>query len=173
MSNYPVIGALIGTGFAFGWAVAGSLHLGALPWRRFALGASLVVSLLLAGALLQHARPPRVPAAASAHFDGRSYGIAVAFDSLAIPLAAVACRRSARADLLVPSIAGIVGLHFFGLAHALGSAGAVFVWVASAMSALALTALCCARPAHAAAWSAGVGLGCAGILWASAWSVLW
>ena len=164
---------MIGTGFALGWAVAGSLQLDPVPWRRSALGASLVLSLLLAAALLRNARQPLSPAVTSAHFNGRSYGVAVAFESLAIPLAVLVCRRSARPDLLLPAIAGIVGLHFFGLAHALDRAGAVFVWVACAMSALALVALCCVRPARARFWAAVVGLGCAFILWASAGSVLW
>lgn len=172
MFNYPVIGALVGVGFALIWAIGGSLRVASPGWRQAALGVSFSLSLLLTAALLRRARRS-VPEPGASRFNWRAYAMAVAFEAIAIPLAALACRRGGRPDLILPAVAGIVGLHFFGLALALASTGRVFVWTGTAMVALALAGLACATPASIDGWVAITGLGCAAILWAAAASVLW
>ena|SRR5215470_17017082 len=174
MPSGVLIGTLIGTCFALGWAIAG---LQGLPsrWRAIVFAIALLVSALIGAAVLWRFRSAH-SVAASGSFDGAIYGWAVTLESLAIVIAVVALRRSALSDYIMPTVAVIVGAHFFALARAMAfGGGRVFVWIgslmcmsaASILSARALSFLSLPQTI------ALTGFSCAIILWASAlWTLI-
>lgn len=99
----------------------------------------------------------------SGGFNGKVYGIFVGFEVIAIVCAVILLNRLKAKQYLLPVIALIVGLHFFGMVPALRSTE--FWWVGGAMCALSLVTIF-ALPRES--WTPVVGIGCAVILWLSA-----
>lgn len=130
---------------------------------------AVTVALLLAAARLFRLsrRSPGSPAGAGANpFGTRAYRLAVIFEVVAIPVAAVALNSAGHPDVVVSAVAAIVGLHFFALVPAFGSwrfaaVGGAIVLVG------ALSLLLPAGPegSEPSPRAALVGLGCALVLW--------
>jgi len=151
------IGAIIVAGFAVLWVAAGASN-----FSRQSFGCLLVLSILISAAIVFAAI--RVPFAQnSAGFDGRVYGIFVTLEAIAIVCAVILLNRFDSKQYLMPVIALIVGLHFFGMVPALHSAE--FWWVGGAMCALSLLTV---STLPRRVWTPVVGIGCAMILWLSA-----
>ena len=125
------IGTIIGILFGCGWAIRASTALGGKS-RVLAVLASLAISAVLI------VRSFRSSGTTSGTFDGGIYGIAVAFEVVAILIAAIALNRSGNQSFVPPAVAIIVGLHFIGLWRAMNSA--VFLWLAVALCVVGLTA---------------------------------
>ncbi len=87
----------------------------------------------------------------------------------------IALRGRGLIDYVMPTIAFIVGAHFFGLARAMvGDDGRIFVWVGAAMC-LSAAGIVYARTSSfisSAQSMALTGFACACILWTSALSTL-
>jgi hypothetical protein len=173
MASGVAIGALMGTCFALGWAIAGVQGLGSRWWAP-ALSISVVVSALIGAALLLRLRAIHTSAAAG-RFNGATYGWAVTLQSLAIVITVIALRRGAHGDYIMSAVALIVGAHFFGLAGAMvGGSGQLFVWVGALICiSAAIIILALARSVLSPAQSMALtGFSSAIILWASAVSTL-
>jgi hypothetical protein len=166
---------IIAAGFAAGWGVSGSV---ALPGAARALSLLLILAITavwlgLAYTFYRAAGGlPNAPDQAANPFRSRSYQLAVLAEIIAIPLAGRLLTVAGRPDAIMPAVAAIVGLHFFGLIPAFQSWR--FAVVGGAMVLLALLSL--ALPPSMTIGSSGeqlalraavVGLGCALILWGS------
>ena len=151
------VGAIIVACFAVAWVAAGASN-----FDRRLFGLFLALSILISAAIIVAAT--RIPFGRhSAGFNGRIYGLFVTLEALAIVIAAVWINRVGAKQYLMPVIAIIVGLHFFGMVPALRSDE--FWLVGGAMSLLpVLTMLILPQRA----WTPVVGIGCAVILWLSA-----
>jgi membrane protein DedA with SNARE-associated domain len=151
------IGAIIVAAFAVLWVAAGASN---MQRRWFTL--STVIAFAISGAIVFAAT--RIPFGRhSGGFNGKIYGIVVMLEFLAILIAAALLNRSGRTEYLIPVIALIVGLHFFGMVPA--TRANEFWWVGGAMCVLSLlTMSILPQPV----WSPVVGFGCALILWLSA-----
>ena len=151
------IGAIIVAVFAVVWVAAGASN---FPRSRF--GWFLAVSILISAAIVLAAT--RIPFGRhSAGFNGRIYGIFVTLEAVAIVCAVVLLNRFGAKQYLMPTIAFIVGLHFFGMVPALQSN--LFWWVGGAMCVLSSLSVFILPQS---AWTPVVGIGCATILWLSA-----
>lgn len=174
------LAALIAGAFAAGWGVSGSV---ALPGVARALAFLVVLAVTaaligLAVSLLRAARRwPGADDQGRNPFRTRDYQLAVLAEIIAIPLAGRLLTASGRPDAVMPAVAAIVGLHFFGLVRAFQSWR--FAVVGGAMVLLALVSL--ALPPSARMGASGaligvraafVGLGCAALLWGGALSVV-
>ncbi|MBO0694810.1 MAG: hypothetical protein J2P56_01785 [Verrucomicrobia bacterium] len=172
MSSVAAIGVLIGIGFALAWAIAGLQGVPS-PWRALALGTALLISLLIAGAVLWRLRSAQ-SVGTSGVFNGVVYGWAVSLEAAAILITVIALRKTGLTQYIMPAVAFIVGAHFFGLARAMGSAGRVFIWVGGLMcTSAAVIVVALARSVLSPSQSmAFTGFSCALILWASALSTV-
>jgi hypothetical protein len=109
-------------------------------------------------------------------FRTRDYQLAVLAEIIAITLAGRLLTAAGRPDAVMPAVAAIVGLHFFGLIRAFQSYR--FAIVGGAMVLVALIGLALppavvgASGEHIGLRAAVVGLGCAICLWAGIASVL-
>jgi len=122
----------------------------------------MVIAIAISGAIVFAAT--RIPFGRhSGEFNGKIYGIVVMLEFLAILIAAVLLNRSGRTEYLMPVIALIVGLHFFGMVPATHSND--FWWIGGIMCALPLATMSILPQRF---WSLVVGFGCALILWLSA-----
>ncbi len=164
----PLAGTCIVALFAALWVVAGTRSLGGRWWAAL----SLLAGLLSTGLAWREYGLLRAGTHASAYFDGAAYEAAVAFESIAIPLTAVFLKRGGKQAYLLPAIALIVGIHFFGLVRAFHS---LACWgIGAAMCLLSIATVAC-LPAVGRRktggefrwWDVVVGLGCALILWFS------
>jgi hypothetical protein len=166
--------------FAAGWGISGSVALPGLA-GRLALFVILIVTLALAGmavAMLRAARQqPGGDVQMPNPFRTRDYQLAVLAEIIAIPLAGRLLTSAGRPDAVMPAVAAIVGLHFFGLIRAFQSWR--FAIVGSTMVLVALLGL--ALPPAVSVGASGeqlglraavVGFGCALCLWAGIASVL-
>ena len=143
--------------FAVIWVAAGASN---FPRSKFVW--LLALSILISAAIVFAAI--WVPFGRhSAGFNGRIYGIFVLFEGVAIACAVILLNRFRAKPYLVPTIAFIVGLHFFGMVPALQSNE--FWWIGGTMCALSLLAVFILPQS---AWTPSVGIGCAVILWLSA-----
>ena len=150
------VGAIVVAFFAVLWVAAGVNQLGRcfLP--------VLTISILISTAIV--AASFRIPFGSDgAAFDGKIYGIFVTLEVVAIVIVAVWINRIGAKQYLIPVIAIIVGLHFFGMVPALHSNE--FWFVGGAMCVLPVLAMLI-LPQRA--WAPVVGVGCAVILWLSA-----
>ena len=151
------IGAIIVAAFAVLWVAVGARELGRVWFISLLLLALCISGLIIFGAGF-------VPCAArGGHFDGRIYEMFVGLEVVAIICAVVLLKRAGRKQYLVPVIAVIVGLHFFGMVPALHSN--LFWWVGGAMCVLSLATMSILSQRF---WAPVVGVGCALILWLSA-----
>lgn len=162
---------LITAFFGAWWGLVGASALPDGP----SLPATLVVVAVTAILLLAAARlfrlsrrSPNPPpgGAGSNPFKARTYRLAVLFEVVAIPLAALVLNRAGHPDAVVSVVAAIVGLHFFGLVPAFGSWG--FAAVGGAMVVVGVLSLllpAAAAGGGASPRSALVGTGCALALW--------
>jgi len=150
-----LIGAIVVSTFAVIWIAAGTRNLGR-RWFSWLLSISILISLgvIVAAGKIAPAHP--------ATFNGKAYGLSVAFESFLIFLAVFFLRSGDRKRFLLPIISIIVGLHFFGLVWALGSNE--YWFVGSAMCLLSILTISI-LPRNL--WDSVVGLGCAVLLWFS------
>jgi len=173
MPSAAAIGALIGTCFAFAWAIAGAQGLGS-QWRGPAVAIAATVSVSIGATVMWRSRFVHAVATPSS-FNGAVYGWAVTLESLAIVITVIALRRRGHSEYIMPSVAFIVGAHFFGLARAMISGGGrVFIWIGGLMCiSAAVIIFALARSLVSSAQSMAVtGFSCAIILWAAAVSTL-
>jgi len=100
--------------FAVIWIAAGTRNLGR-RWFSWLLSISISISLgvIVAAGKISPAHP--------ATFNGKAYGLSVAFEAILIFLAVLLLSSGDRKRFLLPIISIIVGLHFFGLVWAFGS----------------------------------------------------
>ena len=154
------------------WGVSGSA---ALPgvWRWVGGGLVLAVTVVLlrtAAAFRRSAkRATSVPTEPSVNpFRTAAYRIAVGAELVAIPVAGRVLTANGFPEAVMPAVAAVVGLHFFGLVPAFRSR--YFAWVGGAFCAVALASF--ALPVRATLGggevgvrAAFVGLGCALTLW--------
>ena len=100
--------------FAVIWIAAGTHNLGR-RWFSWLLSISILISLgvIVAAGKISPAHP--------ATFNGKAYGLSVAFEAILIFLAVLLLSSGDRRRFLLPIISIIVGLHFFGLVWAFGS----------------------------------------------------
>ena len=150
------------------WGLTGAYALpGGFSLAALALVAVATTVLLLAAVGLL--RLPRQPSSSLGPNPFRSgpYILAVAFEAIAIPLAAVALNSAGYPEAVVSAVAVIVGLHFFGLVPAFRSRR--FAVVGGAMVLVGLLSLLL-PPGAEGTYPRGalVGLGCAFVLWTSA-----
>ena len=159
---------------AFFGALWGLIGAAALP-DGTSLPATVVVvavtAALLAAAIRLFRLSRRSPSPSSGvgtnpnPFGTRAYRLAVLFQIVAIPLAAVVLNSAGYPGAVVSAVAVIVGLHFFGLVPAFGSRR--FAAVGGAMVAVGLLSLLVSSGAGGMSpRGALVGLGCALVLWA-------
>ena len=109
-----LIGAIVVSIFAVIWIAAGTRNLGR-RWFSWLLSISILISLgvIVAAGKISPAHP--------ATFNGKAYGLSVAFEAILIFLAVLLLSSGDRRRFLLPIISIIVGLHFFGLVWAFGS----------------------------------------------------
>lgn len=158
------------------WGLSGSAALIG-GWRWLGVTAILLVTaalLLTAQAFRTSAKTlPPAPGDPSANpFRTKAYRLAVIGEVIAIPVAGRLLTANGYEDAVMPAVAIIVGLHFFGLVPAFRSS--LFAWTGGAFCLVGLAAL--ALPAQLAIHGVGeevalrtvvVGLGCALVLWLS------
>ena len=109
------IGAIIVACFALFWVAAGAHQLDR-RWFISVLVAAIFVSIAIILAATHLPFGSR-----SGGFNGKIYGIFVGFEVIAIVCAVVLLNRFKAKQYLLPVIALIVGLHFFGMVPALRS----------------------------------------------------
>lgn len=161
---------------AFFGAIWGFVGAFALP-TGFSLPAIVVVTVLTVALLVGCARlsrlsqnlPTGITAGANPFASG-PYRLAVLFEVIAIPLSAAVLNRLGYPEAVISAVAIIVGLHFFGLIPAFGSRR--FAVVGGAMVAVGLLSLALEAGSGVSPRGALVGLGCALVLWASAFPPL-
>jgi len=159
------IGPVVGVAFGCAWGIAGAT---ALPTRCQDPAVISCIGVSVALTVFALSRKQCKPGI----FSGRTYGMAILFESAAILGTVYLLRQSALSQLLMPAVGFIVGLHFLGLWKATDLR--VFLWVA-----LAMCLVCGAAAFLPVAGANGnvdlrrveAGLGSALVLWrSSAWS---
>ncbi len=150
------------------WGLTGALALpDAYSSVAILVVAAVTVALVAAAArfLRLSRRAARPSGGAGANpFATRAYRLAVLFEAVAIPVAAIVLNNAGYPGAVVSAVAAIVGLHFFGLVPAFSSRR--FAAVGGAMVFVAVFSLL--LPVGVSGTSprgAVVGLGCAFILW--------
>jgi hypothetical protein len=169
------VSLFITTFFGALWGMVGAFALsGALSLLAGVLVGTVTVVLLLGSArLLRLSR--RLPVAAgevgTKNPLGRgSYRLAVLFEVSAIPISAVVLNNAGYPGAVISAVAVIVGLHFFGLIPAFRSRW--FAAVGGAIVAVGLLSLVLPTGTGVSPRGALVGLGCALVLWVSAFPPL-
>lgn len=166
--------------FAAGWGISGSMALPGLA-RGLALFAVFIVTLALVSFGIVVLRSLRGRPGGDGQmpnpFRTRDYQLAVLAEIIAIPLAGRLLTAAGRPDAVMPAVAAIVGLHFFGLIRPFRSWRFAFVggvMVLIALLSLALPpAISVGAPGEQLGLRAAVvGLGCALCLWVGIASVL-
>ena len=165
--------ALIATCFGLGWAIAGVQGVPS-RWRLSVLGIAILISSLTSTGILWRLRFHPHLVSGSGTFKAAIYWSSVAFETIAILVAVFALRWKGLKDYIMPTVAFIVGVHFFGLARAIVSRNRGFILVGAAMCILAVAIILgLGRSLISSAQSMALtGFGCAFILWASALSTL-
>ena len=173
MQHGVAIGALIVTCFGLGWAIAGVQGMPS-RWRLAVLGIAILISLLITTGILLRLRSHPHLVSGAGTFKGLIYWSTVAFETVAILVAVFALRWKGLKDYIMPTVAFIVGVHFFGLARAIVSSNRGFILVGAAMCILAVAIILgLGRSLISSPQSMALtGFGCAFILWASAVSTL-
>ena len=136
MQDGVAIGALIAICFGLDWAIAGVQGLPS-RWRLSMLGIAILLSLLLSAGILWRLRSHPHLVSGSGTFKGPIYWSSVAFETVAIFVAVLTLRWKGLKDYIMPTVAFIVGVHFFGLARAIVSSNHGFILVGAAMCVLA------------------------------------
>ena len=159
----------IGAIFALIWGINGSLALSD-SWRVGSAAIVIVITLGLVAVSINFYRSAgRVPSGANAQttnpFRTTAYRASVAAMLIALPVASRVLTLNGHEDIIMPAVAIIVGLHFFGLVPAFRNG--VFAWIAGGFCLIGLFALF--LPVQAGETLelryAVVGLGCALVLW--------
>lgn len=160
--------------FAAMWGVNGSIALFG-PAQSVSMILVLLVTIVWFGIAFSFHRTARqltdAPTTSPNLFRTRAFQLAVLAECIAIPVVSRLLVLNGRPDAVMPAVAIIVGLHFFGFIQALQSW--MFAVVGGAMVLLAAFSLTLppdivVEPSgqHIAVRVAVVGLGCAVILWA-------
>ena len=163
----PFIGATLVSAFAVGWVLAGVRSLAG----RWPVTLSLLAAAISAVVVWRDYRLLREGIHVPTRFNGAAYGAAVTFESIAIPLAAALLKRNDKASYILPAVAQIVGVHFFGLVWAFDSPACW--WIGGAMCLLPIVTVTCLPEltrgrtggSKIHLWNVVVGIGCAVILW--------
>lgn len=154
------------------WGGSGSAALTGV-WRWLAAALVLAVTALLLRTAFAFRRSAKRASSAPTEpsvnpFRTPAYRIAVGAELVAIPVAGRVLTANGFPEAVMPAVAAIVGLHFFGLVPAFRSR--YFAWVGAAFCAVALASF--ALPVQVASGggevglrAAFVGLGCAFTLW--------
>lgn len=115
---------LIAAFFGALWGLFGASSLPddfSLPATALVVAVTAVLLAAAAQLLRLSRRPLASPAGASTNpFGSRAYRLAVLFEVVGIPLAAVVLNNAGKPGAVVSVVAAIVGLHFFGLVPAFG-----------------------------------------------------
>jgi hypothetical protein len=167
-------------GFAAGWGISGSL---ALPGSMGSIVLIVVLAItavlfFLAYQFVQAARDrPSTGSQGPNPFRTRDYQLAVLAEIIAILLAGRLLTTAGHPDAIMPAVAAIVGLHFFGLIRAFHSwhfaiVGAVIVLLALLSFALPPTVTVGSAGTQFRSRAAFVGLGCALCLWSGIASIV-
>ncbi len=164
---------VIGSSFAAVWGVQGSA---ALPGLARSVTTLLVLAITLAWFGVAYAvhrgahHLPDAPTSSPNPFRTRSYWLAVIAQGIAIPVVSRLLVGTGHPDAIMPAVAVIVGLHFFGLVPAFQSWR--FGVVGGAMALLAVVSLTLAPQVavgpsgdRIGVRAAVLGFGCAIILW--------
>lgn len=162
--------------FGLFWGFTGTAGLPS-PFELLGRGLLLVITLILFAVALGFLRlARRLPSANGENggnpFRTRAYKISVLLMAIAIPITSIGLRNIGFEDAIVPVIAIIVGLHFFGLIRAFDSQR--FAIIGGAICLVGVIAL--GLPAHLSLNTGAslplretvVGIGCALILWGGA-----
>jgi hypothetical protein len=118
MQQGVTIGALIATCFGLGSAIAGVQGVPS-RWRLSMLGVAILLSLLISAGILWRLRSHPHLVSGAGTFKGPIYGSSVAFETVAIFVAVFTLRWKGLKDYITPTVAFVVGVHFFGLARAI------------------------------------------------------
>ncbi|CAN5674980.1 hypothetical protein BH24ACT22_BH24ACT22_07190 [soil metagenome] len=170
-----VMALLITTFFGALWGMVGAFALPGI-WSPTAIGLVILVTVaLLLGVTLLLRISRSLPPAASGKagtnpFVTGPYRLAILFEVIAIPLTAAVLNKSGYPGAVVSSVAVIVGLHFFGLIPAFKSRR--FAVIGGTMVLVGLVSLLLPTGTETSPRSAFVGLGCALVLWFSAFPSL-
>jgi len=140
MQHGVAIGASIATCFGIGWAIAGVQGLPS-RWRLSMLGIAILLSLLISAGILWLLRSHPHLVSGSGTFKGVIYWSSVAFETVAILVAVFALRWKGLKDYIMPTVAFIVGVHFFGLECAIVGSNHGFILVGAAMCVLAASSI--------------------------------
>jgi len=140
MQHGVAIGALIATCFGIGWAIAGVQGLPS-RWGLSMLGIAIPLSLLISTGILWRLRSHPHLVSGSGPFKGPIYWASVAFEAVAILVAVLTLRWKSLKDYIMPTVAFIVGVHFFGLARAIVNSNHGFILVGAAMCVLAASSI--------------------------------
>lgn len=168
------VASLITTFFGAVWGLVGA---SALP-GGYSLPATVLVvavtAVLLLGVVRLFRLSQRLPDSPTGigpnPFVTWPYRLAVLFQVVAIPLVANVLNRAGYPGAVVSAVAVIVGLHFFGLIPAFRSRR--FAVIGGAMVLVGLVSLLLPSGTGTSPRSALVGLGCALVLWVSAFPPL-
>ena len=168
------VALFITTFFGALWGMVGAFALrSALSLLAGVLVGTVTVVLLLGSARLLRLSQ-RLPVAAGEAgtypIGTRSYRLAVLFEVIAIPISAAVLNNAGYPGAVISAVAVIVGLHFFGLIPAFRSRR--FAAVGGAIVAVGLLSLVLPTGSGVSPRGALVGLGCALVLWVSAFPPL-
>ncbi|MDE2462653.1 MAG: hypothetical protein KGO02_02915 [Alphaproteobacteria bacterium] len=159
------VGALIGLGFGYGWIVAGCLALE----RRYRYAALMLSGVVAAGTALLLLRAHGYAAPTPlVHARWIIYDVTVIFEVLAIAGSIGWLVRRRRTELIMPVVGIIAGLHFVGLWAATAYAQPGLLFAAIGMIGACVLAIRSVGPSRVVL----AGLGCGGVLWLAAVSVL-
>ncbi len=166
------LSVIICTIFSLIWGISGSA---ALPgvWRWLAAALVLAMTAALLRIAFAFRRSAKRSTSASTGpsvnpFRTPAYRLAVGAELVAIPVAGRVLTANGFPEAVMPAVAAVVGLHFFGLVPAFRSR--YFAWVGGAFCGLALAALALPVRVTLGGGEVGlrvafVGLGCAVVLW--------
>jgi hypothetical protein len=164
----------ITTFFGALWGMVGAFALpGAVSLLAGVLVGTVTVVLLLGSVRLLRLSQRLLVAAGEVGtnpFGTGSYRLAILFEVTAIPISAAVLNNAGHPGAVISAVAVIVGLHFFGLIPAFRSRR--FAAVGGAIVAVGLLSLVLPTGTGASPRSALVGLGCALVLWLSAFPPL-
>ena len=170
------ITTVIATIFGVVWGFTGTAGLPP-PFEVLGRGLLFLITVILLAVAVRYLRlAGRLPSASDETtvnpFRTRAYGISVLLMSLSIPIVGIVLTNAGLADAIVPVIAIIVGVHFFGLIRAFDTQR--FAIIGGAMCLVGVVAL--GLPVQLNLTMGGslplretvVGIGCALILWIGA-----
>ena len=120
--------------FATLWVYLGTASVGSF-WNLVLTACALITSVITGGILVRRSKASG-PSPEPGRREKAIYWISVAFEGVGIPLSMSLLRQNGLDDYVLPAMALIVGLHFFGLVAAFHTR--LYLWTGGVMCALAL-----------------------------------